>query len=203
MQTEKSRETRRADGAARLQRTGTNVVVAAPLRRRAATGNHAVRILPLDERYFDSQRLCLDEVARERKFLCLLEAPSPTDTRNFFSAALAKKCPFFLAVAGRRVVGWCDIHPACMQGFGHVGRLGIGILAEFRGQGIGRRLMRTALTAARRSGLKRIELEVFATNTKAIRLYKDLGFAVEGRKRKARKLDGRYDDIILMARLFR
>ena len=55
---------------------------------------------------------------------------------------------------------------------------------------------------AKHTGLERIELEVFASNDPAIALYKKLGFAVEGLKRKALKRDGIYDDVIQMAVLF-
>ena len=46
-----------------------------------------------------------------------------------------------------------------------------------------------------------IELEVFASNTAAIALYRALGFVTEGTKRRARKLDGEYDDNVVMALL--
>jgi len=50
-------------------------------------------------------------------------------------------------------------------------------------------------------GLTRVELEVFASNTAAISLYTKCGFEREGVKRRARYIDGKYDDIILMALL--
>ena len=157
----------------------------------------------MDERYIDGYRACLGEVARERKYLCFVDAPPAAQSRSFVASAIAKKSPFFVAVAGRRVVGWCDIYPSSFEGFRHKGTLGMGISAEFRGQGIGLRLIKAALAAARRGGFKRVELDVFASNKAAIKLYKKLGFATEGRKRNARKIDGRYDDIFVMARLFR
>jgi RimJ/RimL family protein N-acetyltransferase len=43
---------------------------------------------------------------------------------------------------------------------------------------------------------------VFASNTRAFALYERLGFVREGLKRRARKLDGGYDDDVLMALLF-
>ena len=45
----------------------------------------------------------------------------------------------------------------------------------------------------------RIELEVFASNERAVRLYQSEGFMLEGRKRRARILDGTEDDILIMA----
>jgi ribosomal protein S18 acetylase RimI-like enzyme len=64
------------------------------------------------------------------------------------------------------VVGWCDIERYGREGFTHGGRLGIGMVPEARGRGLGRRLMLAAMDAARRQGMERIELEVFASNTR-------------------------------------
>jgi hypothetical protein len=48
-------------------------------------------------------------------------------------------------------------------------------------------------------GAERIELEVFASNARALALYDKLGFVREGVRRRARKLGGEYDDVVLMA----
>lgn len=71
-------------------------------------------------------------------------------------------------------------------------------MAEFRGQGIGSRLLRETVEAAKHAGLKRIELEVFSSNRVAIALYQRHGFIQEGVKRQARVLDGVVDDVICM-----
>jgi len=107
--------------------------------------------------------------------------------------------PQFVAVRGEEVVGWCDVSPQRGEGFTHVGTLGMGVLRGFRGRGIGTRLMERTIGEAKERGLERIELEVYASNTPAINLYEKRGFALEGVKKKARKLDGVYDDIIVMA----
>jgi ribosomal protein S18 acetylase RimI-like enzyme len=77
----------------------------------------------------------------------------------------------------------------------------MGVLPGYRGLGHGRRLAEAAIAAARQAGMERIELEVFASNVTAIRLYEKLGFQHEGVKRRGRKLDGVYDDHVLMALL--
>lgn len=46
---------------------------------------------------------------------------------------------------------------------------------------------------------ERIQLGLFASNTRAIALYESLGFVHEGIKRRARKFEGRYDDDVLIA----
>jgi putative acetyltransferase len=75
------------------------------------------------------------------------------------------------------------------------------VIAGWRGLGVGRALMATPLTACPARGFSRIELEVYAHNTRAIDLYTSMGFVEEGRKRGARILDGNPQDLVLMARL--
>src|ERR1043166_7538161 len=88
--------------------------------------------------------------------------------------------------------------PVPSEGMRHVCRLGMGLLPSFRGQGLGRRLVREALSQVFAKNLKRVELEVFASNTIAVGLYEQEGFVIEGRKRRARSLDGAEDDILIM-----
>ena len=54
---------------------------------------------------------------------------------------------------------------------------------------------------ARQGGLEKVELEVYASNRSAKALYEKLGFEVEGIRKRARKLDGAYEDVILMGLL--
>ena len=75
----------------------------------------------------------------------------------------------------------------------------MGLLPEYRGKGFGERLLRDTLAAAGTFGFTRIELGVFATNSRAIALYRKAGFVQEGIKRKFLLIDGVYIDEILMA----
>ncbi|HYR34995.1 MAG TPA: GNAT family N-acetyltransferase [Burkholderiales bacterium] len=161
-----------------------------------------VRILAMREEYADRFNAVVDKVARERRYIGFVEGPSLESTRDFVRRVLAGGGIQLLAVTpDDRVAGWCDIIRNPLEGFRHVGRLGMGLLPEYRGQGLGRQLATEAIRAAREAGIERIELEVFASNEPAIALYRALGFATEGIKRKARKLDGSYEDNVCMALL--
>ena len=149
----------------------------------------------------DSFRQALDVVAREHRYLILLEAPPLESARNFIAQVLAKGWSQFYALRGGQVVGWCDVVRDERPGMTHIGRLGIGILPECRGQKIGARLLAATVADAFQKGVARIELEVFATNARAIALYRKFGFVEEGRKRQARCLDGVCEDSICMALL--
>ncbi len=162
----------------------------------------SIRIVPTTESHIPGLHAALDEVAKERRYLAFLSAPPLMATREFSRALIGGAGVQMVAVTeDDRVVGWCDIVRVPMQGFNHTGRLGMGLLAPYRGQGIGGRLAQAAITAAQEAGMTRIELEVLASNQNAIRLYERLGFIHEGVKRRARQLDGGWDDNVLMAML--
>ncbi|HKX09617.1 MAG TPA: GNAT family N-acetyltransferase [Stellaceae bacterium] len=159
-----------------------------------------VVIRAIEEADVAGYRDCLGVVEREQIYLGLVDAPELEACANWMKTVRGRDFPFVVARAGETVVGWCDIAPNERIGYQHVGRLGMGLLPDWRGRGIGARLLSAALANADRIGLERVELEVFLGNGPAQRLYRRFGFIVEGAKRKARKLDGRYDDHILMAR---
>jgi len=82
----------------------------------------------------------------------------------------------------------------------HTGEFGVSVHPEFQGIGIGRQLIITMLDWARKnSTIEKVYLSVFATNNKAIELYRDLGFIEEGRHIKAvKQTDGMYVDVLQM-----
>jgi len=147
---------------------------------------------------------CVDQVARERRWLASVEGFGIRATDDFVRSNLALRNPHYVAVTSNGlVVGWCDIvAPLPWPGFGHVGRLGMGLLPAWRGKGWGSRLMEAALADCPRRGFSRIELDVYAHNTAAIALYEKYGFTVEGVKRGVRIIDGETHDMVMMA-LFR
>jgi len=84
----------------------------------------------------------------------------------------------------------------------HVGTFGICVHDEWQGKGVGAALMRAALDLADNwLNLTRMELEVYADNEAAIRLYERFGFEHEGTLRQHAFRDGKYVDAKMMARL--
>ena len=83
----------------------------------------------------------------------------------------------------------------------HVASLGMSVAASHRRRGIGRALVEHGVAWARETGITRIELYVFATNTPAIALYEACGFQHEGRRRNMIRDGAGYLDDLVMARL--
>jgi len=151
----------------------------------------------------DTERLreALDSVARERRFLLLLEAPAVEEVRRYIAESAARDDPYYVAVDGKEVVGFCAITRRKEAGFAHVGRLGMGLVPAYRRKGIGRQLLRAAVEHAARVAITRVELEVFASNAAAISLYESFGFTKECVRRRVRYLDGVWDDMTQMVLL--
>ena len=142
-----------------------------------------------------------DAVMRERRYLAFVAAFPIDEVARFVARNLWLGNPHVVADDAGRIVGWCDIRRETIPVYAHIGHLGMGVLPEYRGRGLGERLMRAALDAARAAAFERIELSVFARNTRAAALYRKMGFVNEGTRVRGKKLDGEYDDVHMMALL--
>jgi RimJ/RimL family protein N-acetyltransferase len=160
-----------------------------------------VEIIPINEEHIQGFWSAVDSVARECKYLAFLEGPPINTTRDFVLENIEDNWPHFIAVCDDRVIGWCDISALDRPVFAHVGSLGIGILAPYRGQGIGKKLLQTAIQKAEQKGLTRIELTVREKNKSAIALYEKFGFRIEGIHKNAVRIEGNYEDHVFMALL--
>ena len=153
------------------------------------------------EHYAKSFCKSLDIVARERKYLGSTTGFSEESTVNFVKFIVESNHAQYYAIDKETVVGWCDIIPKTIPEFSHVGVLGMGILPEYRGKGFGQQLIeRTLQHVNNNCKYEKVELNVFESNVKAINLYRKFGFFEEGKRIKSRKIDGIYDNEILMGK---
>jgi RimJ/RimL family protein N-acetyltransferase len=136
------------------------------------------------------------------------DSPPTALTRQRFDARLARAAAddgpedaasFVIDLDGRAVGS------ASLFSFDPLARhaeAGISLLPDVRGRGIGT----TALTLLVEFGfvrrnLRRIHLQVIASNAAAIRCYEKAGFVVEGRLRQHAWVRGGYEDIVLIGAL--
>ena len=110
------------------------------------------------------------------------------------------KYVFLSAYVNDKYVGSCDY-----QVFGgsrrnsHCVALGIALLEEYTGFGLGTLLMSEVVNIARENNFEYAKLNVISINNRAINLYKKLGFKECGRLENAVKYDdGSYADNITM-----
>jgi ribosomal protein S18 acetylase RimI-like enzyme len=144
---------------------------------------------------------CLDTVARERRYLAQIEALPLDKVESFVRESVANDAVQFVALDGARVVGWADIFPEWPYAISHCGSLGMGVLPDYRHQGLGEALLHACIAKAKIKGITRIELAARADNLPAIRLYEKLGFIREAVKRNGMRFDGVYFDTLQMSLL--
>lgn len=160
-------------------------------------------LVPMQEEYIEGFWKAVDSVAREKKYLAFLQAPCLESTRAFVLDNLKNRRPSFLAIVEGEVVGWCDLMDLGRPIFSHVGELGMGIKAPFRGQGIGKALIERLIQEAKNRSYTRLELSVREPNIPAISLYKKMGFEIEGVKKRHACVDSVYEDVFWMALLLK
>lgn len=77
--------------------------------------------------------------------------------------------------------------------------VGIAVVAEARGNGVGTAAVSKIVEFALvRCNLRRLHLQVIASNLGAIHAYEKAGFVIEGRQRQHAWVRGGYEDIVVM-----
>ena len=127
----------------------------------------------------------------------------PEKERAFISSVRAGGNCFIAVYAEGQAIGDCNIDFFTHIKDRHRCSVGIALLPEFRGMGIGSLLFDEMIRLAREhKGTEQIELGVISENTAAIRLYESKGFEKTGViPRAIRDQDGTFHDEIIMVKI--
>lgn len=108
-----------------------------------------------------------------------------------------------LALADEKIVGMASVKAASEFTVAHIGEVGISVLKEFWGIGLGSALLNEVIYwSENASPLRRLELTVQKRNERAIHLYQKFGFETEAEMiRRARDSQGEFLDVLLMSKL--
>lgn len=108
-----------------------------------------------------------------------------------------------LALEGEKIIGSLGIDTPASERLSHRGELGISVLKECWGQGVGSALFEALHSWIRdfSTGLRKIDLTVRADNERAIALYKKFGFKEEGKVSRFVAIGGSFSDGITMGLL--
>jgi phosphinothricin acetyltransferase len=106
-----------------------------------------------------------------------------------------------VARSGGRVIGWAALSPVssrrCYCG---VAEVSVYVGAEFRGQGVGRQLLLSAIAQSERHDIWTLQGATFPENEASLRLQRACGFREIGRRERIAQLRGIWRDTILTER---
>jgi RimJ/RimL family protein N-acetyltransferase len=107
----------------------------------------------------------------------------------------------FIAEEDKQLIGYLIVMGGNAERNKHSVYLVIGILAEYRGRAIGTKLFEQLEKWAKEQNVHRLELTVVTQNQAGLRLYKKMGFEIEGTKRHSLYIDGKFVDEYYMSKL--
>lgn len=123
-----------------------------------------------------------------------------TEEAQYLEACLTQPhLLYLLAFIEDKLVGSINLVSKTRPRVQHVGDIGMSVLAEHHGQGIGSALLDACFDWALQGGiLRKINLQVRADNTPAIGLYERKGFKHVGRLRQEMYIHEHYYDVLCM-----
>jgi L-amino acid N-acyltransferase YncA len=125
-----------------------------------------------------------------------------SEEREEWLQARGPRHPVLVAEADGGVVGWASLNVFNpRRAYEHVADLSIYVQREWRGQGVGRRLLEALVARAGELGYHKIVLAAFPWNEAGMRAYARAGFREVGIYREQGRLDGRWVDTIVMEKI--
>lgn len=106
-----------------------------------------------------------------------------------------------VATYNHEVVGWVALSPVSSRCvYGGVAELSVYIGENQRGKGIGKLLMKQAITESEKNNIWTLQSGVFRENIASIKLHESVGFRIIGYREKIGRLNGEWKDNILLER---
>ena len=145
------------------------------------------------------------EVASEENLILLDKGEYDVRLEKYhiLSAKSSGRTLILVAEVDGKVVGVGELKIGEFKKNSHTAELGLAVIKEFRGLGVGKALMEEMLSYAQKREVEKVWLSVFSTNNAAITLYRKFGFVVEGVRKKQFKIGNTYVDELLMAKFLR
>lgn len=143
----------------------------------------------------------INEIGAEEDFILTERVTnSAKQERDWIRSFDNQTSVLYVAEVEGRVVGQVDVRISSYAKARHVANLGIAIVHGYRELGIGKTLMERGLAWMKVRHVEKATLEVFSSNTRAIALYKKMGFEVEAVRKRQYKIRGAYVDDVHMAK---
>lgn len=117
-----------------------------------------------------------------------------------WDAAHRRDCRL-IAMTGDKIVGWAALSPVsgrCV--YSGVAEVSVYVDSDFRGKGVGNRLMESLIKESEQNGIWTLQSGVFPENKESLRLHQKNGFRIIGTRQRIGKLGNRWRDTVLLER---
>ena len=121
------------------------------------------------------------------------------EARFIEASKKSKNGLFLIAECQGEIIGCLTFSGGNRSRIEHYGEFGVTVLRKYWGLGVGKTLINYLIEWAKASGIiKKINLKVKSDNTKAIALYRKLGFVKEGTISRFFYYGGKFYDVYVM-----
>jgi ribosomal protein S18 acetylase RimI-like enzyme len=149
-----------------------------PKQVRLETGT-TVTIRPMIREDVDKLHAFFSRVSREDR-LFLRDDVSMRDVIESWARELDyKRVLPLVAEVGRNIVGDATLHRRQFGWTSHVGKVRIVVDKDYRGKGLGTRMLEELIAIAKKAGIEQLVAELMADQTAAVAAFKRLGFERE------------------------
>ncbi|MFH0792250.1 MAG: GNAT family N-acetyltransferase [bacterium] len=146
-------------------------------------------------------RCYINTLSKERTFITFQGEQLSLESeekylKSFLEKTKKRQAVKLIVFTGKKLIGVADIKLDDKSIDSHIGAFGITIHKNYRGEGIGKLLMKLVLETAKDNlkGMKLVILSVFGNNPVARRMYQKFGFIDYGNLPKGVLHRGRYVD---------
>jgi len=119
---------------------------------------------------------------------------------TLWDKAHRKDCRLVAKIADK-IVGWAalsNVSGRCV--YSGVAEVSIYIDSEYRGRGIGDKLLKSLIAESEANGIWTLQAGMFPENENSIRLHHKNGFRIVGTRERIGKMDDRWRDTVLLER---
>ncbi len=166
---------------------------------RHAIEGGAVTIRPARQEDISGIVGVMKQVADERRYIVAEDVAAQLAGDSALMREDLENQRFFVGTVDDEVVAWCGVEQPSLEKLAHNVELTLGVLEEYRGSGIGSRLMERGLSWADERGFHKVYNSVPATNVDGIEFLEDHGWNTEAIRRDHYRIDGEFVDEVMMA----
>lgn len=141
----------------------------------------------------------MKQVADERRYIVAEDVAKQLAGDSALMREDLENQRFFVGTVDDEVVAWCGVEQPSLEKLAHNAELTLGVLEEYRGSGIGSRLMERGLSWAEESGFHKVYNSVPATNSDGIQFLENHGWNTEAIRRDHYRIEGEFVDEVMMA----